>query len=113
MCHTRRLYRPAFTLIELLVVIAIIAILLGLMLAAIQKARESANRAHCASNIRQVAVALHVYHDAINHFPHGVYGPIDNSSHSPQNRRCWFHELLPFVEANSMWESFSEYMADG
>jgi prepilin-type N-terminal cleavage/methylation domain-containing protein/prepilin-type processing-associated H-X9-DG protein len=105
--------RSGFTLIELLVVIAIIAVLIGLVFFAVQKAREAANRAKCCSNMRQVALALHVYHDARGSFPHGVYGPIDDCSTFPQNRRSWFHDILPFVEADNMYDSFDAYMSPG
>jgi prepilin-type processing-associated H-X9-DG protein len=79
-------------------------------MAAVQKAREAANRVKCASNMRQVAIALHLHHDAIGHFPHGVYGPIDNCGTNPQNRRSWFHDTLPYVEENDRFASFDSYM---
>jgi prepilin-type N-terminal cleavage/methylation domain-containing protein/prepilin-type processing-associated H-X9-DG protein len=65
--------RTAFTLIELLVVIAIIAVLVALIMPAVQSARESANRAHCQNNLKQLCLAAQEYHDAFNSFPAGWY----------------------------------------
>jgi len=69
--------RPAFTLIETLVVIAIIGISIAVLVPAVQRVRESANRTNCASNLRQMGLALQGYHDAQRFFPPGVVTEFD------------------------------------
>ena len=71
--------RRAFTLIELLVVIAIIAVLIALLLPAVQAAREAARRAQCVNNLKQIGLALHNYHQALDAFPPGYISSVDRT----------------------------------
>src|SRR5262245_24612516 len=99
--------RHGFTLIELLVVIAIIAVLIGLLLPAVQKVREAAARIKCQNNLKQIALAVHNYHDALGSLPAGnVYrqGPPSNQY---DHFESWAISILPYIEQTSLYNLWS------
>jgi prepilin-type N-terminal cleavage/methylation domain-containing protein/prepilin-type processing-associated H-X9-DG protein len=99
-----------FTLIELLVVIAIIAVLIGLLLPAVQKVREAANRAQCLNNLKQVALAAENYHSTVGQFPVGVHLPVMVGTRPTGGTTLWV-ELLPYFEQDNLykqWDNFDD-----
>src|SRR3954454_17350184 len=98
--------RPGFTLIELLVVIAIIAILIGLLLPAVQKVREAAARSKCQNNLKQLGLAIHNYESSNKKLPSPGEGVIPNTATKDYDSHSFFTYVLPYVEQDAAYRLF-------
>lgn len=100
-------FRPGISLVELLVVIAIIAILMGLLLPAVQKVREAAARAHCVHNLKQIALAVHHYEGIHKYLPYNSLMPLENPPYgvygSQTKAWSWLSRLLPYTEQENLY----------
>jgi prepilin-type N-terminal cleavage/methylation domain-containing protein/prepilin-type processing-associated H-X9-DG protein len=106
--------RAAFTLIELLVVIAIIAVLIGLLLPAIQKVREAANRMKCTSNLHNIGLALHNFESTHGRFPPGaVNGPFPAAGVPNTSHHGWVAFLLPYLEQQALYQRYRWDLSGG
>jgi len=126
MHHNRR--RTAFTLIELLVVVAIIAVLMALLLPAVQKVREAANKIRCGNNLSQVAMAWHMYHQDVGAFPTAgenyysartwsgsipATGGKSNSNYTLTQAWGHFYQILPYIEQDNLFKTTDDPTVQG
>ncbi|EMI54078.1 protein containing DUF1559 [Rhodopirellula sallentina SM41] len=107
----RSQYRSGFTLLELLVVVGIIGVLIGLLLPAVQSAREAARRMSCSNSFRQIALGVAQYHDAFGHLPPhgtGTFSNANDPTNTNQFRLSFLVSIIPFVGEVPVWEAITE-----
>src|SRR5262249_49086849 len=95
--------RKGFTLIELLVILAILGVLVGLLLPAVQRIREAANRVRCLNNLKQIGIALHNHHDSLGSFPSGYLCRVQPQPANTAPGWGWAAQLLPYVEQDNLF----------
>jgi prepilin-type N-terminal cleavage/methylation domain-containing protein/prepilin-type processing-associated H-X9-DG protein len=100
--------RRGFTLVELLVVIAILALLMALLLPAVQGVRESARRSQCENNLRQLSLGMLSHHDLVGNFPEGISLPVDRAQYG-DSYGTWQMTILPFMELEALWTNYRNY----
>ena len=107
---TQKAQRFGFTLVELLVVISIISVLVGLLLPAVQMAREAARRIQCANNVKQIGLAVHNYHDTYRMLPISV-GPWQQGPRfsKQRNGKGWIVSILPQLEQTALYAAFEPH----
>jgi prepilin-type N-terminal cleavage/methylation domain-containing protein len=107
--HRRAVFARAFTLVELLVVLFIICVIVALLLPAVRSSREAARRMQCSNNLKQLALALHNYHEAHLRFPSAMGGTGEGATplQSNRNRLSGLVALLPYLEQAQLWEQIS------
>jgi prepilin-type N-terminal cleavage/methylation domain-containing protein/prepilin-type processing-associated H-X9-DG protein len=113
--------RLGFTLVELLVVIAIIGVLIALLLPAVQKVREAANRTQCANNLKQIGLAVHNFHDTYGSFPNNgnqwYTGISFDTTLAPQSQKQqqagWAFQIMPFIEQDNLYKTVDMTDANG
>src|SRR5207302_1290953 len=100
---------PGFTLIELLVVIAIIAILIALLVPAVQKVREASARIQCGNNLKQMGLAIHGYHDVNKYIPPACLSEAIQDDNTSYKAIYWSGLILPYIDQNPLYVSISGF----
>lgn len=114
-------HRSAFTLIELLIVIAIIAVLIALLLPAVQSVREASNRAQCQNNLKQMGLACSNHHATYNRFPDDALSYHNGRTFNTNGTPCiapnqgfgWHYQILPFMEEQQVWSNTTDAVVEG
>lgn len=100
--------KRGFTLVELLVVIAIIGVMVGLLLPAVQAAREASRRMSCQNNMKQIGIALHNYHDTFLSFPPQAIWGVGRAPHTRPYHHTWLVMILPFIEQQGLYDAINK-----